>query len=198
MPGRCVADIANDTAAVLDAVGAESFVTIGWSGGGPHALACAALLPERCRAAVTLAGVAPYDAEGLDWLAGMSDENVEEFTAALDGNEPLTRFLDAQATVLANVAGTDVADSLGGLVSAVDKAALTGEFAEYLAAVFRQRCRLALRAGEKTTWPSRTTRSTGSDGAVRAWRMAGRERAGRSRTSVPERRSSLARSHPHR
>ena len=137
-PGRSVADIADDTAAVLDAVGAESFVTIGWSGGGPHALACAALLPERCRAAVTLAGVAPYGAEGLDWLAGMSEENVEEFSAALDGDEPLTRFLDAQATVLANVAASEVADSLGGLVCAVDKAALTGEFGEYLAAVFRR------------------------------------------------------------
>lgn len=138
MPGRSVADVADDTAAVLDAVGADSFVTIGWSGGGPHALACAALLPERCRAAVTLAGVAPYGAEGLDWLAGMSEENVAEFSAAFDGDEPLTRFLEAQATVLSNVAASDVADSLGGLVSAVDKAALTGEFAEYLAAVFRR------------------------------------------------------------
>ncbi|MDQ1510467.1 MAG: hypothetical protein QOG50_2311, partial [Actinomycetota bacterium] len=128
-PGRSVADVADDTAAVLDAVGADSFVTLGWSGGGPHALACAALLPERCRAAATLAGVAPYGADGLDWLAGMSEENVEEFSAALDGEEPLTRFLEAQAAVLRDVSASDVADALGGLVSPVDKAALTGEFA---------------------------------------------------------------------
>ena len=137
-PGRSVADVTDDTAAVLDAVGADSFVTIGWSGGGPHALACAALLPERCQAAVTLAGVAPYGADGLDWLAGMSEENVQEFSAALAGEEALTGFLEVQAAVLRNVAASDVADALGGLVSAVDKAALTGEFAAYMAAVFRR------------------------------------------------------------
>ena len=137
-PGRSVADVADDTAAVLDAVGADAFVTIGWSGGGPHALACGALLPERCQAAATLAGVAPYGADGLDWFAGMSEENVEEFSAAFDGEEPLTRFLEAQASVLRNVSASDVADALGGLVSAVDKAALTGEFAAFIAAVFRR------------------------------------------------------------
>ncbi|MDQ1455060.1 MAG: hypothetical protein QOH28_680 [Actinomycetota bacterium] len=137
-PGRSVADVADDTAAVLDAVGADAFVTIGWSGGGPHALACAALLPARCRAAATLAGVAPYGADGLDWLAGMSAENVEEFSAALDGEEPLTRFLEAAAPVLRKVSASDVAGALGGLVSAVDKAALSGEFAEFMAAVFRR------------------------------------------------------------
>jgi pimeloyl-ACP methyl ester carboxylesterase len=137
-PGRSVADVADDTAAVLDAVGADAFVTIGWSGGGPHALACAALLPARCRAAATLAGVAPYGADGLDWLAGMSEENVEEFSAALDGEEPLTRFLEAAAPVLRNVSASDVTGALGGLVSAVDQAALSGEFAEFMAAVFRR------------------------------------------------------------
>ena len=78
-PGRSVADVAGDVAAVLDAMGAGRFVTIGTSGGGPHALACAALLPDRCAAAACVAGVAPYPAEGLDWLAGMGRENVEEF-----------------------------------------------------------------------------------------------------------------------
>ena len=58
-PGRRVADAAADVTAVLDALGAGDFVTAGWSGGGPHALACAALLPGRCRAAATIAGVAP-------------------------------------------------------------------------------------------------------------------------------------------
>ena len=73
-PGRSVADVAGDVAAVLDALGADRFVTYGTSGGGPHALACAALLPDRCLAAVSVAGVAPYRAEGLDWLAGMGPE----------------------------------------------------------------------------------------------------------------------------
>src|SRR5262245_36893206 len=62
-PGRSVASAPADTASVLDALGAGTFVTVGWSGGGPHALACAALLPDRCAAAASLAGVAPYGAE---------------------------------------------------------------------------------------------------------------------------------------
>src|SRR5262245_51231984 len=73
--GRSVADAAADVATILDAQGASSFVTLGLSGGGPHALACAALLPERCLAAATVGSVAPIDATGLDWLAGMGPEN---------------------------------------------------------------------------------------------------------------------------
>ena len=72
-------DVAEDTAAVLDELGTDTFVTVGWSGGGPHALACAAALPGRCLAAASIAGVAPYAAKGLDWLAGMGPENVAEF-----------------------------------------------------------------------------------------------------------------------
>ncbi|HEX2744729.1 MAG TPA: alpha/beta fold hydrolase [Streptosporangiaceae bacterium] len=58
-PGRRVVDVAGDTAAVLDELGADTFVTMGWSGGGPHTLACAATLPGRCLAAASIAGVAP-------------------------------------------------------------------------------------------------------------------------------------------
>jgi pimeloyl-ACP methyl ester carboxylesterase len=137
-PGRTVADVVPDTAAVLDAIGVDSFVTLGWSGGGPHALACAALLPDRCAAAVSLAGVGPYGVDGLDFLAGMGDENIEEFGAALDGLEPLTKFLEMFAPVLAELKGADIAASLGDLVSQADKAALTGEFADYMAAVIRR------------------------------------------------------------
>ena len=68
---------------MLDALGAGQFVSIGFSGGGPHSLACAALLPGRCLAAASVAGVAPYGVEGLDFLAGMGPENVEEFGLAV-------------------------------------------------------------------------------------------------------------------
>jgi predicted GNAT family acetyltransferase len=64
-PGRRVADVAVDTVAILDALGAGTFVTAGWSGGGPHALACAAELPGRCLAAASIAGVAPTTPKGL-------------------------------------------------------------------------------------------------------------------------------------
>jgi pimeloyl-ACP methyl ester carboxylesterase len=136
-PGRRVAAAAADLAAVLDALGTAEFVTVGWSGGGPHALACAALLPGRCLAVATMAGAAPYQAEGLDWWQGMGSENLEEFRAALAGPEALTSFLEPAARELASLTGADVAAGLGDLASAADKAALTGEFADYLAASFR-------------------------------------------------------------
>ncbi len=136
-PGRLVADAAADVEAILGQLGIDEFVTAGWSGGGPHALACAALLPVRCLAAASIAGVAPSDSPGLDWVAGMGEENAEEFAAASAGEAALTSFLRGAAAELRVITAADVADGLGGLVSDVDRAALTGEFAEYLAEAFR-------------------------------------------------------------
>jgi pimeloyl-ACP methyl ester carboxylesterase len=133
-PDRTVADAAEDAVAVLDQLGLDRFVTLGWSGGGPHALACAALLPDRCAAAASLGGVAPYDAEGLDWVDGMAPENHAEFGAAVESRRALTTYLEEQAMELANVTGDDVTAALGDLVSAVDRSALTGELAESIAA----------------------------------------------------------------
>lgn len=137
-PGRSVADAIADTVAVLDSIGAESFVTLGWSGGGPYALACATQLPERCRAAATLAGMAPYGVEGLDWLAGMGPENVAGFSAAVAGEGPLVTFLETVAPVMSRVSAGDVAEVLGGIISDVDRAALTGEFAEFMSDMIRR------------------------------------------------------------
>jgi pimeloyl-ACP methyl ester carboxylesterase len=136
--GRSVADVAVDIATILDAVGAPRFVTMGRSGGGPHALACAALLPERCLAAACIAGVAPYPADGLDWLAGMGDENIEEFTLAIQGEAALTPYLERYAKDLAEVQASEVAAAFGSLISDVDKASLIGEFAEHSAASLRR------------------------------------------------------------
>jgi pimeloyl-ACP methyl ester carboxylesterase len=136
-PGRVVADVAADVAALLDGLGLAGFVTVGWSGGGPHALACAALLPERCRAAATIAGVAPYGAPGLDWLAGMGAENIAEFGAAAAGSAQLSAYLEREAAGLADVGGAELAGALGDLVSDVDREAAAGGFADYLAASFR-------------------------------------------------------------
>jgi pimeloyl-ACP methyl ester carboxylesterase len=137
-PGRSVADAAADVRAIVDWLGADDFLTLGWSGGGPHALACAALLPDRCRAAVSLAGVAPSGVDGLDFLAGMADENVREFSSALAGEDALVACLTDIAPHLATVTADDVAAALGGLVPEVDKAALTGEFAEFMAQSFHK------------------------------------------------------------
>jgi pimeloyl-ACP methyl ester carboxylesterase len=114
---------------------------LGWSGGGPHALACAALLPDRCRAAATLAGVAPYLNGGtLDFLAGMGPENVVEFGAALEGREKLEQYLRQEAAALTGVTPDAIADALGGLVSEVDAAYATGDFAARLLASFEHGC----------------------------------------------------------
>jgi pimeloyl-ACP methyl ester carboxylesterase len=136
-PGRRVADVAADARAVLAALDADRFVTFGASGGGPHALACAALVPG-CAAAACVAGVAPFDAAGLDWLAGMGEENVAEFAAARAGVDELTRFLQAQVPVLADATADDVVKAFGSLLPDVDRRTLTGGFAATVAASFRR------------------------------------------------------------
>jgi pimeloyl-ACP methyl ester carboxylesterase len=133
-PGRSVGDVADDVTVILDALGFDSFFCAGQSGGGPHALACAALLPDRVLATATLAGVAPWPAEGLDWLSGMGPENLEEFAATMKGTEALTPFLEADAAHLRDVKPDDVAAALGGLIGDVDRRALTGGYAEFMTA----------------------------------------------------------------
>ncbi len=128
----------DDVAAVLDQVGADTCLVAGWSGGGPHALAAGVLLPDRVRGVLCIAGAAPYDAEGLDFLAGMGEDNVEEFGAALKGEAPLRAWLENARPELVDVTAEDVVASLDTLLPPVDEAALTGEFADYLAAEFRQ------------------------------------------------------------
>lgn len=140
-PGRSIADVVDDTTAVLDHLGANEAYVVGWSGGGPHALACAALLPDRVHAAATIAGVAPYPADGIDYLEGMGAENVEEFNAALESDEALIAFKDLSWPELRAVTGGEVAAAFGDLIDHVDRGSLTGDFADYLAACFREALR---------------------------------------------------------
>jgi pimeloyl-ACP methyl ester carboxylesterase len=142
-PGRDVVDVVVDTATVLDHLGADRCYVLGWSGGGPHAMACAARLPERVEAVATIGAVAPWPAEGLDWLAGMGEENVEEFSASLEGPDALIAFKERAWPIYSKVTGPEVADSLGDLIDDVDRASLTGEFADWMAATMRE----ALREG---------------------------------------------------
>jgi pimeloyl-ACP methyl ester carboxylesterase len=95
-----VADVVPDVVAIADALGVDRFAVTGGSGGGPHVLACAALLPERvirCQASVS---IAPYGMEGLDWLAGMTEGNVIEFSAALEGEPAMRVVADREARVM--------------------------------------------------------------------------------------------------
>ena len=78
--------------AIADALGLERLAVWGISGGGPHALGSRALLGGRVVAVASLAAVGPLDAEGLDWLAGMGEDNIEEFGAAQEGRDALERY----------------------------------------------------------------------------------------------------------
>jgi len=103
-PGRQVVDCVGDVAAIADALGIERFAVTGGSGGGPHALAVGARLPDRVTIARSVVGVAPVDAADLDWSAGMDAENVKEFGWALAGEATLYEELTkAAAEMVANV-----------------------------------------------------------------------------------------------
>ena len=103
--GRRVAEAAADVSAIAEMLGLKRFAVIGRSGGGPHALACAALLPDRITRAAVLVGLAPHGAEGLDWFDGMAQSNVLEFTAAANGYDGIAARLKATAdTIRANPA----------------------------------------------------------------------------------------------
>lgn len=136
-PGRAVADCVDDVAAIAGRLGLDRLHVVGWSGGGPHALASAALLPQLVASAATLAGVAPREAAGLDWLDGMAEQNRDEFGAAIEGTERLEPFLLEAAEAIGDPSGDTIAEALGGLVTEVDRQALHGPFSDYLAAVMR-------------------------------------------------------------
>jgi pimeloyl-ACP methyl ester carboxylesterase len=132
-PGRSVGDCVADVAAIADALAIERFFTIAQSGGGPHALATAALFGDRVIAAAITGGVAPWNADGLDFLAGMGQMNHEEFGAALVGEAELRPWLERAASEMVSVSGAELHKVLGDLVSEVDRKALTGAFADHLA-----------------------------------------------------------------
>jgi len=137
-PGRDVAAAAADAGCLLDALEARRCIVAGWSGGGPHALACGALLGDRVAAVACLAGVAPYDAAGLDFLDGMGQDNLEEFGAALAGEAALRAYLEPAGAGLADVQAAGVVAQMASLLPPVDRATLHGPFGDDLAAGFRQ------------------------------------------------------------
>jgi pimeloyl-ACP methyl ester carboxylesterase len=92
-PERDVASAAGDASAVADALSIERFALMGHSSGGSHALACAALLQERVLGVVVVAGMAPFDAEGLDWFDGFGPAGVAELRAAAAGRAALEKHL---------------------------------------------------------------------------------------------------------
>lgn len=109
-PGRDIASAAAYTASVADALGVDRFAVMGHSGGGSHALACGALRPDRVLAVVSVSGLAPYGAEGLDWFAGMSDVGQASLRAAAEGRAAKEAYEAYEASAGEDDAGFTPAD----------------------------------------------------------------------------------------
>jgi pimeloyl-ACP methyl ester carboxylesterase len=129
-PGRSVVDVVADIEDVLDELGIERYVSLGGSGGCPHSFACGAR-SDRCLAAGAIAAPTPYPAEGLDWLAGMGEANIEEFGAALDGPDELEPYLEREAAELREATPEQIKEVLASVLPPVDAAVLTGDRAEH-------------------------------------------------------------------
>ena len=132
LPGRDVGAAAADVETIADALGLERFATWGISGGGPHALACAALCGDRLTAAASLAGVAPWGAEGLDWLAGMGEANVDEFDLVLAGEEPLRPAVERERAKMLETGPDELTALLDTLLGDADRAVLQGGIASWM------------------------------------------------------------------
>jgi pimeloyl-ACP methyl ester carboxylesterase len=130
--GHSVGDCAQDVQAIAGALGIHRLAVWGMSGGGPHALACAALLPDLVVAVGSLASPAPYGAEGLDYFAGMGQDNVDDIRLTLD-DEPAARakLVDDRARML-EVRPEHLVAGLSSQMSDAEAAAHTPELAEYL------------------------------------------------------------------
>jgi pimeloyl-ACP methyl ester carboxylesterase len=138
LPGRTVAAAAEDVATIAEHLDLDRLSVWGVSGGGPHALACAALLPDLVVATAALASPAPYPADGLDWFDGMGEDNIDEFNAAIDGLEVLERYIEAQAPGMLNADPKTLVQALRSLLCPVDAAALTENFADFLLKSIRE------------------------------------------------------------
>ena len=160
-PGRRVADAADDVSAIADALGLSRFAVVGRSGGGPHALACAALLPDLVIAAASIASLAPFDADGLDYFAGMGQGNVDDIRQYFS-DEPASRAKadkdreEILAGPPADATDDPTAgrpDGLESLLSAADAAAMTGELGAFLDTTMRE----ALAPGVEGWWEDNCT-----------------------------------------
>ena len=134
-PGRSVISINSDIAQVLDGKGINKFVAIGWSGGGPHALANT--FEPRNVGAISLAGVGAFGVDDLNFLEGMGPENHDEFGAALKGEAVITQWMNDNAVAMKNVSGNDIREAFGGLIGDADKDVLEGATADAMAATMR-------------------------------------------------------------
>jgi pimeloyl-ACP methyl ester carboxylesterase len=131
-PGRTVADCAQDVRAIAAGLGLERLAIWGISGGGPHALACAALLPDLVPAVGVLASVAPWGADGLDYFAGMGEDNVDDVRLFFEDRAAARAKCEQDRLEFLEVSAEQLHELLKTLLSPADAAVLTGELAQYL------------------------------------------------------------------
>jgi pimeloyl-ACP methyl ester carboxylesterase len=131
-PGRTVADCAEDVRAIAAGLGIDRLAVWGVSGGGPHALASAALLPDLVAAVGVLASIAPWGAPGLDYFADMGEMNIEDTKLQLEDPVAARAKCEQDRNQLLAQGPDDLLDDLKTLLSPVDAAVLTGGLAEYL------------------------------------------------------------------
>jgi pimeloyl-ACP methyl ester carboxylesterase len=130
-PGRAVADCAEDVRAIAAALGLERLAVWGISGGGPHALACAALLGDLVPAVAVLASIAPWDAPGLDYFQGMGQLNVDEILLAVRDPAAARQRKETLRQEMLATEAEGLRDFLRTLLAPVDAEVLTGELAQY-------------------------------------------------------------------
>ena len=118
--GRYVAHAAADVEAIADELRLDRFAVVGRSGGGPHALACAAMLPDRVTRAAVLVSLAPPDAAGLDWYDGMTEDNIRDFSTVDQDLPTLVDRLGARADRLRRDPGA-IFDVLRDQLNVVDR-----------------------------------------------------------------------------
>jgi pimeloyl-ACP methyl ester carboxylesterase len=131
-PGRSVADCAADVRAICAELGIDRLATWGISGGGPHVLACAALLPDLVTAVASLASPAPLDAEGLDFFAGMGELNAEDIQLFLRDPEAARAKLESDREAILAASAAEMIDELRTLLSPTDAAVLKDALADFL------------------------------------------------------------------
>jgi pimeloyl-ACP methyl ester carboxylesterase len=137
-PGRTVADCAGDVRAICDELDIDRLAIWGISGGGPHALACAALLPDLVAATAALASPAPYDAEGLDYFEGMGQANVDDTKLLLTDEAAARAKADQDREEALAVTPEDAFKGLESLLTPTDAAVMTGELAEFIVSSIQQ------------------------------------------------------------
>jgi pimeloyl-ACP methyl ester carboxylesterase len=131
-PGRTVADCADDVRVICAELGIDRLAMWGISGGGPHVLACAALLPDLVTAAASLASLAPFDADGLDYFAGMGQGNVDDTRLFLTDAAAARAKADKDREEWLTTSPEDAASGIESLLAPADAVVLHGELAEYL------------------------------------------------------------------